>query len=75
MKWVHIQGGVFAARTDVLARLPYHEGEYAHGGSDIYQSFQLQQHGYQLVDVPSVKSVWRSRVQGGPWKYVHDDSE
>ncbi|WP_224241477.1 glycosyltransferase family 2 protein [Hyalangium gracile] len=74
LEQVHVQGGVFAARTSVLARFPYPDGEYAHWGSDIYQSFQLQQHGYVLVDVPSVKSVWRSRVEGEHWKYVHDES-
>ncbi|MFP2905014.1 glycosyltransferase family 2 protein [Pyxidicoccus sp. 3LFB2] len=70
---IHIQGGLFAARTAVLAKHPYPDGEYAHWSSDIYQSFQLMQQGYQLVDVPTVKSVWRSRVTRGHYKFIHDD--
>jgi len=67
----HVQGGLFCARTDVLRAHPYEEGGYAHWGSDVYQSFQLMTAGYRLVYVPTVKSVWRSAVKGGNWKYVH----
>jgi hypothetical protein len=74
LPWIHVQGGVFAARAQVLAKHPYPEGEYAHWGSDVYQSLQLLHRGYRLVDVPSIKSVWRSRVEGGSWKFIHDDS-
>jgi hypothetical protein len=38
---VHVQGGVFAARSEVLRSHPYPNGRYAHRCSDIYQSFQL----------------------------------
>ena len=70
----HIQGGVFAARTDVLAKHPYPDGERAHYGADIHQSYVLRQAGYRLAEVPTVKSVWRATVTGN-WKYVHDESE
>jgi hypothetical protein len=73
LEWIHVQGGVFAARTDVLAKHPYPEGEYAHWGSDVYQSLQLLHRGYRLVEVPSVRSVWRSRVEGH-WKFIHDEA-
>lgn len=71
---IHIQGGLFAARTGVLAQHPYPDGEYAHWHSDIYQSFQLLQRGYRLVDVSTIKSVWRSRVTQGHYKFIHDDA-
>lgn len=70
---IHIQGGVFAARTAVLASHPYPDGEYAHWSSDIYQSLRLLQRGYRLVDVPTIKSVWRTRVRGGGYKFIHDE--
>jgi hypothetical protein len=71
---VHIQGGVFAARTEVLRSHPYPDGEYAHWGADIYECFTLMQAGYKLIDVPTVRSVWRTGAGDGNWKYVHEDS-
>jgi hypothetical protein len=68
---VHVQGGLFCARTDVLRAHPYEEGDYAHWGSDVYQGFQLMAAGYRLADVPTVRSVWRSAIEGRHWKYVH----
>jgi hypothetical protein len=69
----HIQGGLFAARTSALAAHPYPNGEYAHWGSDIYQCFQLVASGLRLVEVPTVRSVWRESDLGeGAWKYVHN---
>jgi hypothetical protein len=68
---VHVQGGLFGARTDVLRAHLYAEGDYAHWGSDVYQSFQLMAAGYRLVNVPSIRSVWRSAIEGRHWKYVH----
>jgi hypothetical protein len=72
LPWLHIQGGVFVGRTQVLAAHPYPDGPLAHWGSDVYQSLRLAHAGYGLVDVPTVKSVWRSRAAPGAWKYVHD---
>jgi hypothetical protein len=68
---VHVQGGLFCARTDVLRAHPYEESDYAHWGSDVYQSYQLMAAGHRLVDVPTVRSVWRTAVEGRHWKYVH----
>jgi hypothetical protein len=68
---VHVQGGVFAARRDVLRAFPYPSGEYAQWGSDLYESFQLMHAGFRLVDVPTVRSVWRTDPGEGSWKYVH----
>ena len=72
--WMHVQKGVFAARGDVLRANPYLDGQFAHCGSDIYQSLDLVHSGYRLVDVPTVKSVGRTRVGKGWWKFVHDES-
>lgn len=72
---VHVQGGVFAARTAAIRDNPYPGGDYAHWGSDVYQSFQLMQAGYRLMDVPTVNSVWRSSCQPGSWKYVHEGGD
>jgi GT2 family glycosyltransferase len=69
----HVQGGVFAARTAVMAANPYPDGDYAHYGSDIYLCFQLVQKGLRLVDVPTVRSVWwKADLSEGEWKYVHN---
>jgi glycosyltransferase involved in cell wall biosynthesis len=74
LEWTHVQGGVFAARREVLARFPYPGGALAHWGADVYQCHRLRHEGFRLVEVPTVKSVWRERVDGS-WKYVHDESE
>ena len=58
----------------MIVSRPYPDGPLAHYLSDVYQSLRLMAEGYQLADVPSVKSVWRSVAEPGPWKYVHDDS-
>lgn len=73
----HIQGGVFAAKTAILRKYNYtSDARWVHGGSDIYQSYQLMKAGYKLVSVPSVKSVWRRKVpHSDKYKYVHDESE
>ncbi len=69
---LHIQGGVLAARADTIRRFPYHEREWAHGGSDVWQSYRLMQEGFVLHDVPTVFSGWMMVAPPGPWKYVHD---
>jgi hypothetical protein len=71
----HIQGGLFAARTDVICNHPYDEGQYIHWGSDIWQSYRLMTAGYLLAAVPTVVSVWRESATPGAWKYIHDHSE
>jgi GT2 family glycosyltransferase len=68
----HIQGGLLGLRTDVIKRHPYDEGQYAHWGSDVWQSYRLLEAGFLLRHVPSIISVWREKAPCGPWKYVHD---
>ena len=74
---VHIQGGVFAASTEVMKKYPYSTDQrWIHWGSDVYQSFQLLNAGYLLEEVATVKSVWRQNLTTPHhWKYVHDNSE
>lgn len=74
---VHVQGGVFAARTAAMAAHPYTADErWKHWGSDIYQSYTLMSAGYTLHPVKTIHSVWREHVkQPERWKYVHDYSE
>lgn len=72
---VHVQGGVFAARTELLRAHPYPDGEFQHYGSDLYVCFALAAAGHKLVDVPSVRSVWRASAGPGRFKYVHEDAD
>jgi len=74
---IHIQGGIFAARTDTMRKHPYStDPNWIHGASDIYQSYQLLNAGYTLADVPTIKSVWRYNLPSPErWKYVHDNAE
>ena len=74
---IHIQGGVFGAKTEVLIKHPYTTDQrWMHWGSDIYQSFQLLNAGFYLHNVPTIKSVWRQQVsEPEQWKFVHDYSE
>ena len=71
----HIQGGVLAVRTDVIRRFPYQDREWAHGGSDVWQSYRLMQEGLLLHGVPTVFSGWMTIAPPGTWKYVHDYSD
>jgi hypothetical protein len=73
--YFHIQGGVLGIRTDVIKRYPYNDGQYAHLGSDIWQSYRLMQEGFLLRQVPTIVSVWRQIAPPGHWKYVHDHAE
>ena len=74
LPWIHVQGGVFASPTRLIASYPYPDGPLAHYLSDVYQSLRFMTAGYELVDVPTVKSVWRTTAGPGPWKYVHDEN-
>ena len=74
---MHIQGGVFGARTETLIAHPYTTDErWIHWGSDIYLCYQLLLAGYVLHPVKTVNSVWRQCVSSPEqWKYVHDYAE
>lgn len=72
----HVQGGVFACRTELLLRHPYSE-DYPHLYSDNVQTWACLKAGYKIVDVPSVRSVWRDRWPENKMtgvKYLHDES-
>jgi hypothetical protein len=71
----HVQGGVLAARTEVIRRHPYQDREWAHGGSDVWQSYRLMQEGLLLHGVSTVFSGWMTIAPPGNWKYVHDYSD
>jgi hypothetical protein len=71
----HVQGGVLAVRTEIIRRFPYQDREWAHGGSDVWQSYRLMAEGFVLHDVSTVFSGWLTTAPPGPWKYVHDYAE
>ncbi len=66
----HIQGGVFAARTEVLRALPYSPA-YPHDFSDIDMSQRLGDEGYRLADVTSVRNLLPGQAPGEGWKILH----
>jgi GT2 family glycosyltransferase len=70
----HIQGGVFAARIDLLRKFPY-SSEYPHLYSDIWLCWRLEKAGYDLIHVPTISSVWRCNAPHENFKYMHDDIE
>lgn len=73
----HVQGGVFAARTELLLRYPYYD-TVAHLYSDHTITWDALKAGYRVVDVPSVRSVWRDvwpRHKMDGVRYLHDSSD
>lgn len=74
---IHIQGGIFGARTSIMKAYPYSsDRNWVHGASDIYQSYQLLNAGFILKDVPTIKSVWQQNLPSPQrWKFVHDYTE
>jgi hypothetical protein len=58
---IHVQGGLFAAKTELLHRHPYRE-PYLHRYSDIWLSRELLRAGHTLVDVATVGSEWANPV-------------
>jgi hypothetical protein len=68
----HIQGGIFAARTELLRKYPFSD-RYPHDFSDIAQSEALRREGYHLADVPGVQSLHPgvSRTLPVEWKIIH----
>lgn len=64
---MHIQQAVFAARTEVLRRVPWGT-KYPHTYSDVWHSWSLLKHGYNLVDVYEVTSgAGLEKVKEGRW--------
>lgn len=72
----HVQGGVFAARTEVLLRFPY-DAAIPHLYTDHLITWRALKAGYRCADVPGVRSVWRDRWREkysmDGVKYLHDD--
>jgi hypothetical protein len=73
----HVQGGVFAARTEVLLRFPYSD-DIPHLYTDHLITWNALQAGYKCQDVPSVRSIWRDvwakKYKMDGIKYLHDEA-
>lgn len=68
---LHVQGGVFAMRRDVLLAHPFsHRFPFEY--SDVRMSLTLLEHGYRLRHVRTIKSVAEGVVDATGAKYVHD---
>ena len=71
----HVQGGVFAARTDLMRRFPYPPG-LLHMYSDHRLTWAIEKAGYKASDVPSIISVWRDKAKPHERvgrKFVHEE--
>ncbi len=70
---VFVQGGVLAARVEVMRRHPM-SPLFPHYHSDKWIGFELQKHGYKLAHVKTVLSLWRQKApEQHDYKYVHDE--
>lgn len=71
----HVQGGIFAARTQTLRDVPYN-CDFPHLYSDLWISAAMMAKGLLLAHVPSIHSVWRKparRLPGGvAWVHAED---
>lgn len=56
MPFPHVQGGIYAARTEVLRQVPF-DRRFPHDLSDVWMSRRLTGLGYRLGSVDSVLSV------------------
>lgn len=61
-KPIHIQGGVFAMRTDTLLQYPF-SFRFPHEYSDVWLSWRLQKAGLLLRDVPQIRSIPEGKVE------------
>jgi hypothetical protein len=72
----HIQGGVFAARTDLMLKFPY-PPDVMHSYTDHILTWEMLRAGYKCVSVPSILSLWRRCAEPHELKgvkYLHDQS-
>ncbi len=72
----HLQGGVFAARTELMLRFPYPK-EILHLYTDHILTWEILKARYKCVNVPSILSVWRNTVSDTALhgiKFVHADN-
>lgn len=71
----HVQGGVFAAKNDLMLRFPY-PPELLHMYSDHWLTWSIIKAGFRCINVPSICSVWRNKIDNPErFKYVHDERE
>lgn len=70
---IHIQGGVFAARKEVMDSVNY--GKFPQIYSDVYISWKLIRMGYFLEDVKSIKSSAGSMSSIGKMRVGYPDRE
>ena len=67
----YIQGGVFAARVELLRKHPLTD-RFPHGHCDEWISWELLRNGYGLANVPTVVSLWRTSPPPDlSFKFVH----
>ncbi|MCZ7648422.1 MAG: hypothetical protein M5U26_24710 [Planctomycetota bacterium] len=70
---IYVQGGVLAARVEVMRRLPMSE-RFPHDHSDKFISLHLIREGYDLADVTTILSLWRKPIpEKHDYKYVHGE--
>ena len=66
-----VQGGLIAVRTEALRKHPMSD-QYPHAHSDKWISRELLRHGYKILNIESVLSVWQEPMpEGHDYKYVH----
>jgi len=64
---VHVQGGLWAARREVLLTRPY-SPHFPQCYSDVWMSWKLQRDGFRLSNVPSVRAVAGGVIKD-PFRY------
>lgn len=68
---IFIQGGLLAARVEILRKHPLSE-HYPHAHSDKWISRELMNQGYLIRNVPTVMSLWQQRIpEAHSFKYFH----
>jgi hypothetical protein len=69
---VHVQGGLYAAKTALLRDHPY-SYKLPHVFTDLWITWKLQAVGFEVSDVPTIKATGGERVECPErFKYVHD---
>lgn len=68
---MHVQGGCFIAQTKVLKEIRYDEVLYPFSFMDVDMSEQVLKRGYELVDMPLMKSVMGDLPFKNKYKIYH----
>ncbi len=70
----HVQGGVFAAKTELMLRFPYPE-KFNHMYSDHILTWEILKAGFKVYNIPTICSVWRNKVteRRSEFKYIHEE--